>query len=799
MKKRVLAILLAASLVAGTGWGNGCVYAASEIPDKEAGQAALENLKTPGQQKETLEVSEQQSVSDEGVENNNKENVKEEQAESNSKENVQTGTSVEKDTKEETQESGKNSTENEAQVEVVTEEIERNGSSNAVRIDPNSVKKDALSESCDEKNYYFTINSAGVISLSFGKGYDSNPNHGWKVTLYDSSQNELMSREYSCNNTETETTCKIGVPAGIYYIKVRSKNYPYQSDAAYSLKVNYSESSVWESEFNDEVSTADPITVNQTYYGGIMEDSDIDYYRFQTNSAGVISLSFGKGYDSNPNHGWNITLYNSSQNELMSREYSCNNTETETTCKIGVPAGIYYIKVRSKNYPYQSDAAYSLKVNYSESSVWESEFNDEVSTADPITVNQTYYGGIMEDSDIDYYRFQTNSAGVISLSFGKGYDSNSYHGWNITLYDSSQNELMSREYSCNNAETETTCKIGVPAGTYYIKVRSKNYPYQSDAVYSLKVNYSANSTWESEVNNEIGKADPIAVGTWYSGTIMEGDDIDYYRFTVPQTSYVNISAKGEYDSDTYHRWQFFIYNASMVEQQQNIYYCGKTKTENYEAVRLPAGTYYLKVDCDDYRGYRSDKAYSFKINTTFTKTNTKLSTANTGSGIKLSWNRVSEGSGYKVYRKTGNGSYSLIKTIENNKTTSFTDKSVKKKNGTKYTYRVRAYKGSGQNKCSGKVIYRLTAPAKPEVKNSKGKKITVKWKKNASASGYQVKFVNGSKSRTKTFSGQKSVKKTVSGFQKGKTYKVYVRSYKKVSNKNYYSTWSAAKSVKVKK
>ena len=561
MKKRVLAILLAASLVAGTGWGNGCVYAASEIPDKEAGQeTASENTKISGQQKETLEVSEQQCVSDEGVENNNKENaekeqvegnseknVKKEQTENNSKENVQTRTSVEEDTKEEAQESGKDSAENEAQVEVVTEEIERNGSSNAVRINPNSVKKDALSESCDEKNYYFTINSAGVISLSFGKGYDSEPDHGW----------------------------------------------------------------------------------------------------------------------------------------------------------------------------------------------------------------------------------------------------------NITLYDSSQNELMSREYSCNNTETETTCKIGVPAGTYYIKVERRAYTYQSDATYSLKVNYSASSTWESEFNNEIGQADLIAVGTYYSGTIMEDNDIDYYRFTVPKTSYVNISAKGEYDSDTYHCWQFCVYNASMVEQQQNLYYCGKKKTENYEAVRLPAGTYYLKVNC--YNGNRSDKAYSFKINTTFTKTNTKLSTANTGSGIKLSWNRVSEGSGYKVYRKTGNGSYSLIKTIENNKTTSFTDKSVKKKNGTKYTYMVRAYKGSGQNACSGKVIYRLTAPAKPEVKNSKGKKITVKWKKNTSASGYQVKFVNGSKSRTKTFSGQKSVKKTVSGFQKGKTYKVYVRSYKKVSNKKYYSAWSAARSVKVKK
>ena len=665
MKKRVLAILLAASLVAGTGWGNGCVYAASEIPDKEAGQAALENLKTPGQQKETLEVSEQQSVSDEGVESNSEENVQIEKSEE-----IVTEPSIEE--AKEAQESDKDSAESEAQVEVVTEEAEPKESSNAIRINTNSVKKDALSESCDEKNYYFTINSAGVISLSFGKGYDSDSSHGWEVTLYDSSQNELMSREYSCNNTETETTCKVGVPAGTYYIKVERRAYTYQSDATYSLKVNYSASSVWESEFNDEVGTADLITVNQTYYGGIMEDRDVDYYRFQTNSAGVISLSFGKGYDKD-----------------------------------------------------------------------------------------------------------------------------SYHGWNVTLYNSSQSELMSREYRCGNAETETTCKVGVPAGTYYIKVERRAYTYQSDATYSLKVNYSASSTWESEFNNEIGQADLIAVGTYYSGTIMEDNDIDYYRFTVPKTSYVNISAKGEYDSDTYHCWQFCVYNASMVEQQQNLYYCGKKKTENYEAVRLPAGTYYLKVNC--YNGNRSDKAYSFKINTTFTKTNTKLSTANTGSGIKLSWNRVSEGSGYKVYRKTGNGSYSLIKTIENNKTTSFTDKSVKKKNGTKYTYMVRAYKGSGQNACSGKVIYRLTAPAKPEVKNSKGKKITVKWKKNTSASGYQVKFVNGSKSRTKTFSGQKSVKKTVSGFQKGKTYKVYVRSYKKVSNKKYYSAWSAARSVKVKK
>lgn len=236
----------------------------------------------------------------------------------------------------------------------------------------------------------------------------------------------------------------------------------------------------------------------------------------------------------------------------------------------------------------------------------------------------------------------------------------------------------------------------------------------------------------------------------------------------------------------------------MNNLQNSEYACGTTKVENYGIVRLPAGTYYLTVS-GGADNWQSDATYSVRINTTFTKTDTMLSAKNTDSGIKLSWNRIPEGSGYKVYRRTGNGSYSLIKTIENNKTTSFTDKSVKKKNGTKYTYWVQAYKGSQQNKCLGKVIYRLIAPAKPEVKNSKGKKINVKWKKNNSASGYQVKFVNGSNTRTKTFSGRKSVKKTVSGFKKGKTYKVYVRSYKQVSNQKYYSPWSAAKSIKVKK
>lgn len=93
----------------------------------------------------------------------------------------------------------------------------------------------------------------------------------------------------------------------------------------------------------------------------------------------------------------------------------------------------------------------------------------------------------------------------------------------------------------------------------------------------------------------------------------------------------------------------------------------------------------------------------------------------------------------------------------------------------------------------------MTAPTGLEVKSVKGSKISAKWKKNSKASGYQIKYVNGSKTKTKTYSGKNAVSKTISDLKKGKTYKVYVRTYKQVSGTKYYSAWSSAKSVKIKK
>ena len=89
------------------------------------------------------------------------------------------------------------------------------------------------------------------------------------------------------------------------------------------------------------------------------------------------------------------------------------------------------------------------------------------------------------------------------------------------------------------------------------------------------------------------------------------------------------------------------------------------------------------------------------------------------------------------------------------------------------------------------------------VKNLKGKKMQINWKKNTAGQGYQIQYSTNNKfaksNTTKTISKNKTTSYTVSKLTKNKTYYVRIRTYKKVSGKTYYSGWSSVKKVKITK
>ncbi|MGN0396376.1 MAG: InlB B-repeat-containing protein [Coprococcus sp.] len=87
------------------------------------------------------------------------------------------------------------------------------------------------------------------------------------------------------------------------------------------------------------------------------------------------------------------------------------------------------------------------------------------------------------------------------------------------------------------------------------------------------------------------------------------------------------------------------------------------------------------------------------------------------------------------------------------------------------------------------------------------KAFTVKWNKQSTnmastkITGYQIRYSTSSKmtnAKTQTIKGYKNVSKKVTNLKAKKTYYVQVRTYKSVSGKIYYSSWSKTKTVKTK-
>lgn len=101
------------------------------------------------------------------------------------------------------------------------------------------------------------------------------------------------------------------------------------------------------------------------------------------------------------------------------------------------------------------------------------------------------------------------------------------------------------------------------------------------------------------------------------------------------------------------------------------------------------------------------------------------------------------------------------------------------------------------------VLIRPTATSLVKLTNSGKGKLTVTWKKNKKVSGYKLQY-----STDKTFkTGVKSVtvkkaamvKKTLSKLKKGKKYYVRISTYKTCGKTKIYSSWSKAKTVKIRK
>lgn len=210
---------------------------------------------------------------------------------------------------------------------------------------------------------------------------------------------------------------------------------------------------------------------------------------------------------------------------------------------------------------------------------------------------------------------------------------------------------------------------------------------------------------------------------------------------------------------------------------------GESTSTSYTHTAAKSGTSYkYTVRAYDSSGNYKSAYVSAGYTNKFIAPPTLKAVSNTTSGAKITWNKSTGATKYRVFVKSG----SSWKKLGDTSSTSFTHKSAK--SGTKYTYTVRCLSSTGKSYVSGydktgiSGVY-LSAPKVSKISNAQnGAKLT--WGKVAGATKYNIYVKSGSK--WKKIDETTKTSYTHTAAKSGKSYTYTVRAYDSSGAKSAY-------------
>ena len=609
-----------------------------------------------------------------------------------------------------------------------------------------------LSKSDEVDNYKFTLSSAGSVRIDFGKEYEDS-NRGWTVEVYNSNWEIIKRDEFRCGNSKTDSSSVLGLASGTYYLRIKGIRWEW-TDTKYNFTLVYSASNSWEKEANNSFSTATKVNTNSVCYGSISnsDSTDIDYYKFSMANAGHIRIDFGKEYDSNADHGWNVILYNSEQEKYIEWTFNCGNSKTDSTCEYGLPKGTYYILIKPIDYD-DTSVTYNFNINFSSSAVWEKELNDDLATPNLMNVNTTYYGTTTSWNE-DCYKFTLKKNGTVSIDFGKAYDKDTSHGWDVRLYNTDREEVSKGDVYCGDTNIKSVISTDLVAGSYYLKVSPKAYDV-SEVVYNIKVTAKNEpaptpSTVSAVSGLKIGgRAGDALRLSWNKNTSADGYIVEQYK----SGSWTRIARIGSNSTVTYRVEKLSPstkYNFRVKAFKLNGNAATYSSYKNISGITNPATISGLKIG-----GHAAD-------------------------ALRLNWTKNSKASGYIVEQYKG-GKWTRIARIGENSTTTY--RVEKLSASTTYKFRVQAFGFDGKTALYGNYAYinGKTSPATVtgiRIGGTAKDALRVNWNKDSKASGYIVQqYKNGTWVRIARIGNNNTTTYRVSGLKSGSTYIFRVQAF----------------------
>lgn len=312
----------------------------------------------------------------------------------------------------------------------------------------------------------------------------------------------------------------------------------------------------------------------------------------------------------------------------------------------------------------------------------ESEPNDNPATANQIPLN-TWVRGEVGYQKEDWYQFTLKEKGEtnISIKLDDG-NANADSKWGIILYDAKRRTLC--EWYTGSRPSGT---ISWTPGKYYIKIVGI---YDSEGSYNFAVYNKASNTWEQERyygDKAISNANMMSLNKQYTGKLYCGNDVDYYRLKLKGLNGVSFKFTIDDTVSEPGTWyvEFIEYKSRKVLESYGI--------STNETLQIPrcSGDLLVKISTNPYESAAGDV---YHISATSKLSATEITSLNGGTrSANLRWKKVSNATGYYIYRSTSeNGYYKKVATVKGK--TSYTDKKSLKKSGY-YYYKIVAYRKSG--------------------------------------------------------------------------------------------------------
>lgn len=180
-------------------------------------------------------------------------------------------------------------------------------------------------------------------------------------------------------------------------------------------------------------------------------------------------MSFEHEKIDNRDRFWEVYLLDGVNDHTVLTLYSRGSEASLQSDYARIPPGEYFLKIKSY---YYSNKDYIFTLNFEgESEQYESEWNNDFSSANKIVLGSKYYGNIQTDKDIDYYCFTVSEQKRITVSFEHNIIDSSDRYWEIYVIDGLDDKNVLQMNVKGNESTITATAESIQPGNYYVKIK----------------------------------------------------------------------------------------------------------------------------------------------------------------------------------------------------------------------------------------------------------------------------------------------------------------------------------------